>query len=69
MLTVLYVEDHPVNVTLMERVLARRGGVQLTTATSARDAVRLAGEARPDLVLLDLHLPDLPGEPVLVSFP
>ena len=69
MLTVLYVEDHPVNVTLMERVLARRGGVQLTAATSGREAVRLAGQARPDLVLLDLHLPDLPGELVLVSFP
>jgi len=47
MLTVLFVEDHPVNVTLMERVLARRGGVQLTAATSGRDAVRLAGQHAP----------------------
>jgi CheY-like chemotaxis protein len=47
MLTVLYVEDHPVNMTLMERALARRGGVQLTTATSGREAVRLADWRAP----------------------
>ena len=63
--TVLYVEDHPVNVRLMERLLARRGGVQLVAAATGRDALQMAAVTRLDLVLLDLDLPDLPGEVVL----
>jgi len=59
--TVLHVEDNPVNVKLIERALARRPAVRLLTATSAEAGLRLAETCRPDLVLLDLRLPDAPG--------
>ncbi len=63
--TVLYVEDNTSNVRLMERVLERRPGVALRHAPNGAAAVALARTARPDLVLLDLHLPDMSGEEVL----
>jgi PAS domain S-box-containing protein len=62
---VLYVEDNRSNVRLMERVLQRRAGVRLLHAPSGADGVAMAREHRPDLILLDLHLPDIPGEEVL----
>lgn len=63
--TVLYVEDNPSNVQLMRRILARRPEVRLVVAVDGASALELAREVRPSLVLLDLHLPDLPGEEVL----
>lgn len=59
--TVLHVEDNPVNVKLVERVLARRPRVRLLTAPTAAAGLRLAANERPDIVLLDLHLPDASG--------
>jgi len=64
-LRVLYVEDHPSNARLVQRLVQRRGTVCLTVATTGRDGLALAGRLKPDLVLLDLHLPDLSGEVVL----
>ena len=64
-LSVLYVEDNPSNVRLVERLLERRPGTSLLVARTGEEGLALARAARPDLVLLDLHLPDLPGEQVL----
>jgi CheY-like chemotaxis protein len=64
-LTVLNVEDNPVNVALIERALARRPWVRLLTAGRAEFALRLANRERPDLILLDLHLPDASGHEFL----
>jgi CheY-like chemotaxis protein len=61
---VLYVEDNRSNVRLLERLLGRRHGVRLITAGSGEAAVEVARLQRPDLILLDLHLPDIPGEEV-----
>jgi PAS domain S-box-containing protein len=63
--TVLYVEDNPSNLRLIEHVLAQRGGVRLLTTTRGEPAQNLARQHRPDLVLLDVHLPDIDGEEVL----
>ncbi len=63
--TVLYVEDNLSNVRLIESVLARRPSVKLLPAMQGRLALDLAREHRPDLILLDLHLPDIPGDEVL----
>jgi CheY-like chemotaxis protein len=64
-LSVLYVEDNPSNVRLVERLLERRPMTSLLVARTGEEGLALARAARPDLVLLDLHLPDLPGEQVL----
>ncbi len=64
--TVLYIEDNPANLRLVQRVLERRlPGTRVLSATEGRGGFELAREEHPDLILLDLHLPDLPGEKVL----
>ena len=63
--TVLYVEDNPSNLRLIERVLGQRGGVRLLTATQGQLVHDLARQHQPDLILLDQHLPDMAGEEVL----
>ena len=62
---VLYVEDDELSVRLVAAVLRRRGDCELFSARTGRAGLRLAGGTRPDLVLLDLDLPDMPGETVL----
>lgn len=63
--TVLYIEDNLSNQRLLERVLARRSAIRLVTAGEGQTGVELARAERPDLILLDLHLPDIQGEEVL----
>jgi CheY-like chemotaxis protein len=62
---VLYVEDNPVNILLVKAILEARPHVQLLTATYGRIGLTLAREHRPDLILLDLNLPDMSGEEYL----
>ena len=63
--TVLYVEDNPSNVRLMERILVSRPHVQLLTTGRGDEAVGLVHRLRPDLVLLDLNLPGRNGDDIL----
>jgi PAS domain S-box-containing protein len=62
---ILYIEDNHANVRLLQRLLGRRSAVRLLTASRGDEGIELALSERPDLILLDLHLPDLPGEEVL----
>jgi PAS domain S-box-containing protein len=64
-LTVLYVEDNPSNIKLVETILAGRPRVTLIIATQGGLAIELAREHRSALILLDLNLPDMSGEEVL----
>ncbi|HEX9246216.1 MAG TPA: response regulator [bacterium] len=61
----LYVEDNLSNVQLIKRLLAHRPGVRLLPVMQGRLALDLASQHNPDLILLDLQLPDIPGDEVL----
>ena len=63
--TVLYIEDNPSNFMLVERVLGRRPNLELLTARNGAAGLATAREANPDLILLDLHLPDMHGAEVM----
>ncbi len=62
---ILYIEDNLSNLTLVERILARYPAVELLPAMQGTIGVQLARDHRPDLIVLDLHLPDMPGIEVL----
>jgi PAS domain S-box-containing protein len=63
--TILYIEDNRSNVTLVEEILAGQPGIELLVAVQGADGIAQAREHAPDLILLDLHLPDMPGLEVL----
>jgi CheY-like chemotaxis protein len=63
--TVLYVEDQEINVLVMQALVAMRPQVRLLVATTGEEALRLAAGERPDLLLLDLRLPDCHGTQLL----
>ena len=65
--TVLYVEDNAANVTLMRRIFSRRPHLRLVIAHDGPQALEKARGDRPDLVLLDLHLPTMSGTEVLTA--
>jgi PAS domain S-box-containing protein len=62
---ILYIEDNLSNLALIEQVLAERPGTALLTTMQGKVGLDLARQHSPDLILLDLHLPDLPGWEVL----
>ncbi|MBL8306596.1 MAG: PAS domain-containing protein [Rubrivivax sp.] len=63
--TVLYIEDNEVNVALMAAMLERLPGVRLLSALHPHEGLKLAQQARPALVLLDMQLPEIDGFGVL----
>ncbi len=63
--TVLYAEDMVENFRLVEQILRQRPSITLLPAMLAGVALELARQHRPDMILLDLRLPDMPGEEVL----
>jgi len=65
--TILCIDDNPSNLTLIERILANRPGVRLLKAIRGRMGLDLAREHHPDLIVVDVHLPDIPGDHVIRS--
>jgi signal transduction histidine kinase/ActR/RegA family two-component response regulator len=63
--TLLVVEDNLSNVRLLEKILRRRSNWKMLHAGHGRLGLELAAANRPDLILLDLHIPDMPGDEVL----
>jgi CheY-like chemotaxis protein/anti-sigma regulatory factor (Ser/Thr protein kinase) len=63
--TVLYIEDNTSNTVLVESALSLRPHIRFISAVQGQLGLELAREHGPDLILLDLHLPDMSGEAVL----
>jgi PAS domain S-box-containing protein len=63
--TVLYIEDNPANLKLVARILQRYPGADLLTTASGAEGVAIARAEQPDLVLLDINLPDTDGYQIL----
>ncbi len=63
--TILYIEDNESNIELVREVLSiQRPGMQLVTSFTGGEAIELAVNFKPDLILLDLDLPDIHGSEV-----
>ena len=62
---ILIVDDQPMNVRLLQRVLGVAGFRELTSTTDSREVVSLYRSVQPDLILLDLLMPHLDGVAVL----
>jgi signal transduction histidine kinase/ActR/RegA family two-component response regulator len=63
--SVLYIEDNPANVELVSRFLHSKPNTTLTSEASGQAGLERAVRDGPDIILLDLHLPDQHGEQVL----
>jgi len=59
--TLLYVEDNPANLQLVQQLIARRPDLELLTAVNADLGIDLARTHRPDLILMDINLPGISG--------
>ncbi len=59
--TILYVEDNPVNIELMRQILSNRPQIELTVVKTAITGIQKAQALSPDLILMDIQLPDMDG--------
>ena len=59
--TLLYVEDNPANMMLIEQLIARRPDIRLITAVNGTLGVELARAALPQVILMDINLPGISG--------
>ena len=60
-----YVEDNETNVEVMRGILAQRPQVQMQVSMTGLDGLATIRARRPDLILLDMHLPDISGMELL----
>jgi PAS domain S-box-containing protein len=59
--TLLYVEDNPANLMLVEDIIARRPDIHLLTARDGTSGIALARTLVPDIILMDINLPGMSG--------
>ena len=62
---VLYVEDNPANLILVEQLIARRSDLGMLSAVDGHLGIALARQHQPDLILMDINLPGISGSEVL----
>jgi len=59
--TLLYVEDNPANLMLIQQLIARRPDMRLLTATDGNRGIQLARANQPEVILMDINLPGISG--------
>jgi PAS domain S-box-containing protein len=59
--TLLYIEDNPANLKLVEQIIARHPGIRLLTAVSGNSGIDIARNAQPTVILMDINLPGISG--------
>lgn len=64
--TLLYIEDNPANLMLVEDLIARRPDIRLLTAREAHRGLEIAKNTRPDVILMDINLPGISGSTALM---
>ncbi|MFC3106397.1 hybrid sensor histidine kinase/response regulator [Undibacterium arcticum] len=63
--TLLYVEDNPANLELVEQLIARHTEMRLLTAVNGKLGIALARTAQPEVIVMDINLPDISGTDAL----
>jgi PAS domain S-box-containing protein len=59
--TLLYVEDNPANLNLIEQLIARRPDMRLLSARDGAQGIHLARTKQPEVILMDINLPGISG--------
>ncbi len=59
--TLLYVEDNPANLKLVEQIIARHPGMCLVSAVNGNSGIQIARDNQPDVILMDINLPGISG--------
>jgi len=59
--TLLYVEDNPANMKLVERLMAQRPDIRLLSAINGTLGIEVARASRPEMILMDINLPGISG--------
>lgn len=59
--TLLHIEDNPANALLVEQLIAERSNFQLLMAINGYQGIQIACSHQPDLILMDINLPDING--------
>ena len=59
--SLLYVEDNPANMKLVEQIIARQPDISLLTAVNGHSGIQIARDQQPDVILMDINLPDITG--------
>ena len=58
-------KDNPANLMLMDDIVARRSNIKLLSAINGKQGVQMANTLLPDLILMDINLPDINGIDVM----
>ena len=59
--TLLYVEDNPASLKLVEQIIARHPNLRLLTAVSGNGGIEIARASQPEVILMDINLTDISG--------
>jgi len=59
--TLLYIEDNPANLKLVEQIIGRHPDIRLLTAVNGYGGIEIARTSQPDVILMDINLPDING--------